>query len=83
MLTYSDVCRFVVLKKLESLVAGALPLVNLSVAYEPDSAAGRLSAVKGRLFEATKTHLWDAAIRLTQDRKGTFSSDSLYIYIHI
>ena len=58
--------RFVVLKKLESLVAAALPLVNLSVAYEPDSAAGRLSAVKGRLFEATKTHLWDAAIRLTQ-----------------
>jgi hypothetical protein len=58
--------RFVVLKKVESLVAAALPLVNLSVAYEADSAAGRLAAVKGRLFEATKMHIWDAAIRLTQ-----------------
>jgi hypothetical protein len=70
--------RFVVLKKLESLVAATLPLVNLSVSYEHDSAAGRLSAIKGRLFEATKTHLWDAAIRLTQDRKGDIPSVTLY-----
>ncbi len=58
--------RFVVLKRLESLVAGTLPLVDLARAREPGSAAARLAGVKGRLFEATKMHLWDAAMRITQ-----------------
>eukprot|EP00960_Hanusia_phi_P063027 765337-Hanusia_phi.AAC.2 len=70
--------RFVVLKKLESLVAVSLPLVDLRTAYDPDSAAGRLVRIKGRLFEATKTHLWDAAIRLTQDRREEIPSVTLY-----
>ena len=48
-----------------------------SVAYEPDSAAGRFSTVIGHLLEATKTHLWDAAIGLTQDRKGDIPAASL------
>lgn len=55
--------RFVVLKKLESLVAATLPLVDLRSNRETDSAAGRLVSIKGRLFEATKMHMWDAAIR--------------------
>lgn len=70
--------RFVVLKKLESLVAATLPLVDLTVAHDPCSAAGRLASIKGRLFEATKTHLWDAAIRISQDRKEEIPSVTLF-----
>ena len=70
--------RFVVLKKLESLVAATLPLVDLAPWHTPDSAVGRLVAIKARLFEATKSHLWDAAIRLTQERKEDIPSVTLY-----
>ena len=67
-----------VLKRLESLVAAALPLIDLTLAHDPDSAGGRLRAIKGRLFEATKMHMWDTMIRLTQDRKGEIPAVTLY-----
>lgn len=70
--------RFVVLKKLESLVAATLPLVDLNSCRDPDSATGRLISIKGRLFEATKMHVWDAAIRMTQDRKEEIPSVTVY-----
>ena len=60
------------------VVAAALPLIDLTLAHDPDSAGGRLCAIKGRLFEATKMHMWDTMIRLTQDRKGEIPAVTLY-----